>query len=135
MSYRFAIEHTHDGNRRIAVHTTDGTLLMKSTHFAADHERDALEIFRDLLMRDWCYRIVNRRNTGLRFMLHRPHSGMKCLSRPYSSCDAMEAEIARLKLAAATTISFHKHDKGNGSNGHGRGDDDEAFAARLSELA
>lgn len=135
MSYRFDIEHTRDGNLCITVRAPDGTVLMTSSHFAADREPEALATFRGLLMRDWCYRIVNRRNTGLRFALHLPHSGMKCLSRPFTSCDAMEVEIAQLKRVAATTFSFHGYDKGSSPRARGRGDDQESFAARLSEFA
>lgn len=135
MSYHFAIEQTCDGSLCIAVRGPDGAVLMTSSHFAADREPEALATFRGLLMRDWCYRIVNRRNTGLRFVLQLPHSGMTCLSRPFSSCDAMEVEIAQLKRAAATTFPFHEHDKDNSPSARGRGDDRESFAARLRRLA
>lgn len=135
MDYRFSIEPTRDEHFFIAVRGVDGCMLMTSSPFARDRAHHAIETLHRLLERDWCYRIINRRNTGLRFMLTLPHVGLTCLSRPFSSCDVMEAEIQRLKTAAASTIAFQLDDTFHSSTGQHRGDEAERFAARLRELA
>ena len=135
MTYWFSVEHSNCGQYRIAVRDADRAMVMASTSFSRERTGQAIETFRSLLKRDWCYRIINQRKTGLCFELHLPHSGIRCVSRQFSSCDAMEREIGSLKAAAGNTFLLHLYDKKHSPMGPERGDENNSFAARLRELA
>jgi len=135
MAYGFSVERSNCGQYCIAVRDVDGAMVMTSTPFCRERTGQAIETFQSLLRRDWCYRIINQRKTGLCFELHLPHSGIRCVSRRFSSCDAMEREIGSLKAAAGNTFRLHLHDIEHSPIGPERGEEKHSFAAGLRELA
>lgn len=135
MAHHFSIEVSPTGLLRVAVIGDDGTQIMTSTPIGdRERAREAIAALRRVLARDWCYRILNPRRAGPCFTIDLPVSGIRYTSRIFSSCDAMEREIARLKTAASTS-ELHSYDISPEREICRQGDEAPIIAARLRALA
>lgn len=137
-THYFSVEDSYAGMYRVTVRTASGALVLASTRLS--NIRLAQEAVRALctaLTQDWNYRIVNQRNTGPCFTVQLQRPSMLFVSRVFSSCDAMEAEIAHVKDRARslTTPWLHPDDIVRSGKARTHGDVSRAFAARLRTLA
>lgn len=104
MTYHFDIEPVAAGQYRVVIRVDDGSLLLQSTPlcdaYSATH---AIHRLRGSLSSDWRYKIIRRGGGSCSFVIQLAAPRAACVSREFTSCDAMEREIARLKAAACTT--------------------------------
>lgn len=99
--HRFDLEDGPSGTCCIVVRAADGTVVLQSTALpTTEHATLALQTLRAALGRDWCYRVVQRRRGGPSFAIRIAQPTAECVSREYTSCDAMERDITLLKSAA-----------------------------------
>jgi len=138
MTHYFAVEDAPAGQHRITVRDASHSLVVTSTRLPAlSLAHEAMRGLCIALTKDWCYWVVNRGKTGPCFTLELERPQIVCISRTFSSGDAMEREITLLKARAAalTTFSLHPDDILRRAQMLRYDDEDTNFAARLSVLA
>ena len=112
MSYTFEIERTTVGRYKLVVRSEDDTWILQSTDL--DDARSAalaLDQLRASLGKDWRYRILSVRHRGPTFVIELSNPPAACRSKEFSSCDAMDREIAHLKSSVQSIELAQAYDE------------------------
>lgn len=138
-THYFAIEDAGPREFQITVRSATGSPVLRSTRMRSiAHAQDSLRALLWALTQDWNYQIVNRDRAGPRFVIQLARPAATFVSRAYTSCDAMECEVAAIKSrAAALTMPPLQVYDGDTIAQKLRRHGDEAIhhAARLGALA
>lgn len=138
-THYFSIEDAPGGQYRITARRTTFSPILTSTRLTSVAQaQEAMHALILALTQDWNYIVVNRDRVGPRFVIELQRPRATCISRAYTSCDAMEREIASIKSRAmALSIApLQGYDIGTPSRKMRRnGDEEHLHAARLAALA
>lgn len=137
-THYFSVEDASQGQYRVTVRAASRALVVTSTRL--DELRAAHEAMRNLcvaLTQDWHYQIHNPKKSGPCFTIRLVQPKVLFVSRSFTSCDAMEREIASVKARASALITdrLHTDDMIAEFSGRPHGDGRRCFTAMLRPTA